>query len=278
LDALRAQLDAREEGARERWLAALVPLARPEMIAARAAGMTSAAAPIVAGVTLVKKTLWAALAAIVVISGWQLATVVFRSHAGHPEAALSAPARIDHSGSNSPQAEASPGQQSESRLPLATTTADSSPAAMGSLSVRLRWYRDRRPAVGRTVEVICANDPAPREEPFLARTDTQGRAHFPALFSGATTLILEDGRRLHDLEEAIVVSGELREIELTLGMREDIRGQVVDSTGDGVVGAEIWAHESAKPLGLTHEITRSGIGGSFTLEGFSATFGPGRRS
>jgi len=194
LETLRVRLDSRFDGDRSRWIGALVPIAFPPGAPIGAPPGGAAALPLAgAGGLLMKAILLggAACAALLVailalrnddpVEADELAgrSVEAPVHELSQPAEAEQPARVE--------APATAGDLE--RLPVGDTL-DEATTGRGALEVRVTWSDDT-PAAGVGITVRCDEDPAPREELFVGRSDASGVVRFSELFAGDVDLFVD---------------------------------------------------------------------------------------
>ena len=262
---LRARLDARSHGDPRAWMSALLPLAR--LRAFPPAG--GALAGLLGG--MVMKSVVAAVA--VLVAAWFVWQGMSGSRPSSPEPiarAEAGSAPIVGATSVSEATAAEPPFEDVrvggSRRPVESAPL---PVTTGALVLTLTWS-DGTPASGVGVDASCKNDPAPREERFTARTDEHGRARFEGLFAGPIFLELH-GREAFPAE---IEAGATRELALMIPAGVDVEGEVVDSAGGPVAGAEIWSEDGYSSWG-GRLLATSVADGTFRLRdlGREASFG-----
>jgi len=256
---LRTRLDARSGGDRRAWVSALLPLVIPR------GGALAPGATVLGGLVMKKGV----LAALVV-----LAAAAWIGLRGPLRAWRTTPERSRITFLETPPAPSAPelpaareGQDAR-REPLGVAAAA---LLTGGLVVSLAWS-DGTPAADIGLEIVCSNDPAPRDEGVRGRTDEQGTARFAALFAG-TVRVYPDGRLFPDgysFREAEVVAGATRELHGTLAEGADVRGRVVDADGVPVPGAEVWGGGNRAWVPDARLLTRCAGDGSFLLRGLEA--------
>jgi hypothetical protein len=129
--------------------------------------------------------------------------------------------------------------------------------------VSLSWS-DGTPAPGVGLDARCANDPAPRDERFRARTDAGGQAEFLGLFAGAVRLDLDRGFEL----ETTVEAGAESRVTFTIPAGYDVVGRVVSSSGEPpepIGGAEIWIQGGYSGFPNGKHLASAASDGSFRL-------------
>jgi len=248
---LRQRLDGRFAGDRGAWFAALLPIA--------ATG----------GVGIMKKMLVAAVVVVLLAAvAWRL--IPWEAQRGIRSASVAA----------APVLDAPPPVAASEGLAIVAAPdreAASAPAVsgnkMGALAVRLKWA-DGRPASDVSMDVSCTNDPAPRDEYFRGRTDSDGRVRFPALFGGKVALWVDRGARF----TADVAVGTEREVEFVLPSGAAVEGRVLDTDGNPVADAEIWSETIRFSSSRFHFLRRAGRDGAFRVEGLPSDARIGARA
>lgn len=261
LEDLRARLDAKFEGGRSRWMAALFPIAFPSAPTPSGSGLGPAG--IAGGAWIVKKGLIAAAAVLLIVLGWRA-----MSREGESGKSSSPPSHEVAQGIWAPS-DPEPARSSivedahdvPERSAAAPTAPDAPVEALGEILVTL-FHADGTPAVDYSIDVRCLADPAPREEFLRRRTDAQGRVEFPRIYAGKAEVHVDRGARF-PIE---VVAGERREIELHLHDELSVEGRVVGPDGEGVGGAEIWVEGTRWSSSRAHLTARTAPDGSFRVD------------
>lgn len=257
LAALRERLDARSGGDRRVWMAVLVPLASP-----RAVPWSGTIQAAIGGVAM-KKLVVAGVALVVTLLAWRTA---WSSWLGE---------RWRASGRGGEHVVVRPLETKPAELAPAPADdvlgerrrqprGESSPATTGAL--RLTFLRaGGTPAGDLPFALECMNDPAPRVEPFRARTGADGTALVPELFAGPVRIWSSADRF-----EAEVEAGATRALVLTLAESLTVAGTVVDPDGTPVAGAEIWRGQSDTRWPGGFLLATSGGDGIFRLRDVDA--------
>ena len=165
-----------------------------------------------------------------------------------------------------------------SAAPTERIAASRAPAAAeaGFALVRVRaLWSDRSPAAG--VGVFASNGRSITQRDAV--TDAEGFADLAHLVPGdwqiAATLSTNDGISQTEATVFTLASGEVREIEVSVGRLGIAKGRVVDAQDQPVADARIWMGVDA--MGLQgHEVTHSDARGEFTVP-FLASHSVGAR-
>lgn len=263
---LRARLDARSKGRNAEWVSALLPLARQG-----GAFLGSGGAALVGGIAM-KKLVIAIALLLVTFAVWRGTRRAIRpdtlAREEHETASLASPREREEPLEPQPALAApEPTALEREELPGSPPRASDD---RGALLVTLTWS-DGTPAAGVTLDVLCANDPAPREERSSACADERGAVRFDGLFPGPARVELDRGGR----HETLVAAGETRELAIQIPEGLDVDGTVVDPTGASVAGAEIWCEGQFSRWPSAMLLATCAADGTFRLRGLheDASFG-----
>ena len=262
LDALRAELDRSFE-ARERWLAAVLPLtraARPSL------GPTLAAMSIPA-----KLTVSAAALALLAWLLWPHSSPAAIASSS-PVARAEREAALVQASSNELTSAHGTTPDAREAIAQALAAAPEPPAteSTGSLDVHVRWLDEPRAPSGDVSGVVVRVVPGALENPDLdARevvTDENGHARFESLPPGETRVAVD--RHMSPPQSVVVAQHETARLEVDIEHGFDIAGLVTDEAERPVAGAEIWFGRTPDLANGTC-VAHSASDGSFRLRGIS---------
>ncbi|NOT31430.1 MAG: hypothetical protein HOP15_13365 [Planctomycetes bacterium] len=258
LELLRANLD-HSFGAREHWLAALVPWTRhsPAPLGLTLAAMSIPAklAVSTAALALLAWFLWPQEAA---------PAVATPSSAKHAEPAGESRDVV----SAGLTAATSPASQAREIVAEPSGQQSSLAEPTGALRVRVRSPNNPHALDTSVSDYVVRVVPGALENPDLcaleAATDQAGVARFEAVPVGEARVTVD--RNFAPPSTVTVVAGVETELEIRVGHGFDIAGLVTDEAGRPVAGAGIWLGKSPE---LAHgtRVARSAADGSFRLRG-----------
>jgi len=255
LPRLRSRLE-RDFGGSQGLAALLgVELARPT------ATLVSTAAALGGALLMVKKI---AVVAVVAVAVWGVLQLGPSEPAAlYPEGG----ARVEQDGDlaragPAGELEATPDAAERRALDVRPQPTGEEPSAApgsGTLVVHVKWH-DGEPAGNVTVDVRTNERGRPYQGYARLETDAAGVARASDLPAG-TFLVVCGGAR----EEADVVAGEERRVEVVVPRGVDVQGRVVDAAGSGVPGARVWLSSGTTDWQGGSYVARTDASGAFAV-------------
>ena len=180
-----------------------------------------------------------------------------------PEAPAAPPTPLvasDDPGAEDQQAE-TPG----AREAVAEPTTAAANATTGALVVRVVY--DDAPLAEVGVRALAGATTDRHFGSVLARTDTDGRARFPALDPGACSVWTDRGRTDTSFYRPEIVAGTTTELVIDLKPGIDLEGLVVAPDGTAVAGAEVYLSAIVFMSGDADPVATTDARGRFELRG-----------
>jgi len=256
LEALRAELDG-SFGARERWLSALVPLARLHRFPL---------GPTLAAMSIQTKVVVAL--AVVLLCAWWLWPHAAVTATGSSVVAAVAPAAsvVTPELAPGPRPSAPTQESARARIEGPPPTPALAATASGALRVHVTWFQQHHDPVQNAVDFGVRVTSNALENPELnalaARTDGDGLALFEGLPAGRALVTVD--REFGPARTVDIVPGTTVETTIAIEHGFTILGRVTDERDQPVAGAEIWFGKFPDLANGTR-IATSAVDGSFVL-------------